>query len=307
MENATAMMEALFNAALVIMIVATMFSAGLSTTLSALGKVFKNVWLLVLTLIVAFVLRPLVGWGLAEIFALATPIYISMLLMAACPGAPLGAKFVMTAKGDLTTGASLQVLMAAIGSITFPIVANFMIGTAGLGDDISLPVADLIKTVAFLQLVPFVAGVCVRHWTPDTAMKWNPPVTQVSTYSLMIVIVLALLGSWQIILGLFGSWALVAMALFVIIMVALGYFLSRGDKSTRKATAMIEPGSNAGPVFAAIAIGFNNDPEILGVTTALVFVQIVVGTIIASWFGKGEEGESAETPAEGEPAEAAPA
>ena len=50
MENAAAVMEALFNAALVIMIVATMFSAGLSTTLSALGKVFKNVWLLVLTL-----------------------------------------------------------------------------------------------------------------------------------------------------------------------------------------------------------------------------------------------------------------
>ena len=213
----------------------------------------------------------------------------------------------MTAKGDLTTGASLQVLMAAIGSITFPIVANFMIGTAGLGDDISLPVWDLIKTVAFLQLVPFVAGVCVRHWTPDTASKWNPPVSQVSTYALMVVIVLALLGSWRTILGLFGSWGLVAQALFVIIMIALGYFLSRGGRSTRKATAMIEPGSNAGPVFAAIAIGFNNDPEILGATTALVFVQIIVGTVVASWFGKDEEGESAETPAERELAEEAPA
>ena len=84
METVQALMGALFNAALVIMIVATMFSAGLSTTLSALGKVFKNVWLLVLTLIVAFALRPLVGWGLAAVFALATPIYISMLLLAAC-------------------------------------------------------------------------------------------------------------------------------------------------------------------------------------------------------------------------------
>jgi BASS family bile acid:Na+ symporter len=173
METVQALMEALFNAGLVILIVATMFSSGLTTTLSALGKVFRNIWLLLLVLIVALVIRPLVGWWLAEVFALATPAYIAMLLL------------------------------AAIGSITFPLVTNFMITGAGSGEDISLPVADLIKTVAFLQLVPFVGGICVRHWMPETAKEWNPPVVKVSGYALMIVIVLALLGSWRTILGLF--------------------------------------------------------------------------------------------------------
>ena len=73
METVQALMEALFNAGLVILIVATIFSAGLTTKLSALGKVFRNIWLLLLVLIVALVIRPLVGWGLAEVFALATP------------------------------------------------------------------------------------------------------------------------------------------------------------------------------------------------------------------------------------------
>jgi BASS family bile acid:Na+ symporter len=302
--DVAALMGALFNASLTIMIVATMFVAGLTTTLAALGGVFKNVWLLLLVLITALVIRPLVGWGLAEVFALGTASYIVMLLLAACPGAPLGAKFVMTAKGDLTTGASLQVLLAAIGSITFPLVANFMITNAGLGEDISLPVADLIIAVAVLQLVPFVVGIGVRHWTPDTAAKWKPPVSQLSNVTLLIVIVLALLGSWETILGLFGDFALLAQALFVIIMIALGWFLATGGKSTRKATALIEPGSNAGPVFAAIAIGFNNDPEILGIATALIFVQIVLGTVIASYLGKGD-GEEEGAPAEADaPAEA---
>jgi len=167
----------------------------------------------------------------------------------------------VSAKGDLTTAASLQVVLAAIGSITFPLTANFMIGSAGLGEDFSLPVADLIMAVAILQLVPFVVGILVRHWTADTAAKWRPPTQQVANYTLLIVIVLALLGSWRTILGLFGDFALLAQALFVIIMIALGWFLSKGDRSVRKATALIEPGSNAGPVFAAIAIAFNNDPE----------------------------------------------
>ena len=291
MENAAALMGALFNASLTIMIVATMFAAGLATTTSALGKVFRNVSLLILVLITALVLRPLVGWGLAAVFSLGTASYIVTLLLAACPGAPLGAKFIMSAKGDLTTGASLQVVLAAIGSITFPLTANFMIGGAGLGEDFSLPVADLIIAVAILQLVPFAVGIAVRHWTPDTAGNWRPPTQQVANYTLMIVIVLALLGSWQTILSMFGDFALLVQALFVVIVIALGWFLSKGDNPTRKATALIEPGSNAGPVFAAVAIGFNNDPEILGITTALIFVQIVLGTVIASYMGKGDGGE----------------
>ena len=306
--DVAALMGALFNASLTIMIVATMFAAGLATTTKALGSVFKNIWLVVLVLLTALVLRPLVGWGLAALFSLGTASFIVMLLLAACPGAPLGVRFAMSAKGDLTVAASMQVLLAVIGSFTFPLVANFMIGTAGLGEDISLPVAALIRTIVFLQLTPFLVGMAVRHWTADTAASWRPTTQKIANITLLIVIVLALLGSWQTILGLFGDFALLAQALFVVIMIALGYFISKGGKAVRKATAMIEPGSNAGPVFAAIAIAFKNDPEILGIATALIFVQIIVGTLIGSYFGKGDgEGEEG-VPAEAEaPAEASAA
>jgi len=310
METVQALMGGLFNASLVIMIVATMFAAGLITTTNALGSVFKNVWLLVLVLVTALVLRPLVGWGLAALFGLGTASYIVMLLLAACPGAPLGVKFVMSAKGDLTTAAALQVLLAVIGTFTFAPTANFMIGTAGLGDDFSLPVVDLIITVAVLQIIPFVVGMGVRHWTADTATQWRPWVQQVANITLLIVIALALLGSFRIILDMFGDFAILAQTLFVVIVIVLGYFLSKGGKPVRKATAMIEPGSNSGPVFAAIAIAFGNDPQILGVAVALIFVQIVVGALVGSYLGKGdgeEEGEPVEGEAAEAPAEAAPA
>ena len=110
---------------------------------------------------------------------------------------------------------------------------------------------------------------------------------------------LALLGSWRIILDMFGDLTILAQAVFIVIMVVLGYFISKGDSSIRKGTGLLEIGSNSGPVFAAIAIAFNNDPEILGITTVLVFVQIVVGTLISAYMGKGdgEEGAPAEAPA----------
>jgi len=295
------LMGALFNAALVIMIVATMFAAGLATTTTALGSVFRNWVLVILVLITAFVLRPLVGYGVTMIFPLGVAASIVMILLASVPGAPLGVKFAMTAKADLTTAASLQVLLAVIGSFTFAPTANFLIGAADLGAEFSLPVAELIRTVVVLQIVPFVVGMAVRHWTADTAAGLRPPTQQIANYTLLIVIVLALLGSWRIILDMFGDMTILAHTLFVVIMVVLGYFISRGDSSIRKGTGVLEIGSNAGPTFAAIAIAFNNDPAILGTATVLVFVQIVAGTLIASWLGKGDgegEGEPAEAPAE---------
>jgi predicted Na+-dependent transporter len=69
METAEALMGMLFNVSLVIMIAATMFAAGLQTTLASLAGVFKNVWLVVLVLVAAFIIRPFVGWGTAAILA----------------------------------------------------------------------------------------------------------------------------------------------------------------------------------------------------------------------------------------------
>lgn len=302
METAVALMGLIFNASLVIMIAATMFTAGLSTTLSALGGVFKNVWLVVLVLVAAFLIRPLVGWGTAALLSLAGPAYVAMLLLASCPGAPFGAKLVMTARGDVITGAALQVVMAAIGSVTFPITANWLISAAGVGGDFSLPVWDLIKTVAALQLIPFVVGICVRHWSPETAKKWRPTATQVSTFTFIIVLALALLGSWRTLIALIGSLSILAGLIFAVLMLVLGYFVAAGGKETRSTVSLLQPISNAGPVFAAVAIAFNNDPEILGTATGVLLVQIIVGTIVASYFAKGQPAPAV-TAAEGQATE----
>ncbi len=288
METAQALLGLIFNASLVIMIVGTMFSAGLSTTFSALMGVFKKIGLVLIVLVVAFLLRPLVGWGAAALLGLATPAFIAMLLLAASPGAPFGAKLIMTARGDLVTGATLQVVMAAIGSITFPLTANWLITTAGLGADISLPVLDLVKTVAVLQLVPFVIGMFVRNWSPETAKEWNPTVGRIASLTFMIVLVLALLGSWRTLIDLIGSLTILAAAIFSVVVLVIGYFMAVGNKETRSTVALLEPISNAGPVFAAIAIAFDNDPAILGAATGIIIIQIIVGLFVASYIAKGK-------------------
>jgi len=276
----------LFNIILVVFIVATMLSAGFNTTFEQIRHVFKSWQLVLMVAFVAFVVRPLVGWGTAELFTLATPAFIAMVLLWSCPGAPFGSKLVMTANANIQTGAVLQVSMAAIGSITFAPTANAIISAADLGEAVSLPVADLIKTVAFLQLVPFAIGLLTRHWTEERALEWDVTAAKASSITFMGVFAGALLGSWETIIGLIGSKTLLAAIVASAVMILVGLLVSSGDKLTKQAAALIEPCSNSGPAFAAIAIAFDNDPDILGAVAAILFLQIVVGMVSATYWGK---------------------
>jgi BASS family bile acid:Na+ symporter len=285
---------ALFNIALVVMIVATMVSAGFTTTFANLGSVLSRVGLVVLVLVTGLLIRPLVGWATAELFSLSEPAYIAMILLAVVPGAPLGVKFVMGAKGDVTTGATFQVLLAVVASFTFAPTANFILETASVGEAVSLPVGDLLMTIVFLQVLPFVVGLLIRHWNEKGAIEWNVFAQKIVGPSFLAVVVLALLSSWRTIIDLIGDRVLVAGIVFTVVMIVIGYFVSVGGYRTRAATAMIQPGSNSGPTFAAVAIAFGNDPAILGAVTAIVFMQIVVAAPIGTWMGRDKEDPLAE-------------
>ncbi|WP_051062736.1 bile acid:sodium symporter family protein [Ilumatobacter nonamiensis] len=284
--------QAIFNTVLIVFIVTTMLSAGFNTTFEQIASLFSKVWLVVAVLVVGFVVRPLVGWGTAEVFSLATPAFIAMALLWACPGAPFGAKLVMTAKADIQSGAVLQVMLASIGSITFAPTANAIIAAADLGDDVSLPVADLIKTVAALQLIPFAVGILTRHWAEERALEWNRFALKTSSITFVFVLAGALLGSWETVIDLIGSKVIVAALVASIVMIAIGYFVSVGESPTKQAAALVQPCTNSGPAFAAAAIAFDNDPEILGAITAILLFQIVAGLLTAVYFSKQNDDES---------------
>jgi BASS family bile acid:Na+ symporter len=215
-------------------------------------------------------------------------------LLAVVPGAPLGVKFVMGAKGDVTTGATFQVLLAVVASFTFAPTANFILEAASVGDAVSLPVWDLLKTIVFLQVLPFAVGLLIRHWNEKSALEWNGFAGKIIGPSFLAVVVLALLSSWRMIIDLLGSRTLVAGVVFTVVMIVIGYFVSVGGYRTRAATSMIMPGSNAGPAFAAVAIAFGNDPAILGAVTAILFMQIIVSPVIGTWMGRNQEDPLAE-------------
>src|SRR6266542_4015201 len=273
-----AALHLLFNAVTVIFIAATMFAAGLGSTLAALRAAFTNVSLLLLVLLANLVVVPLLGWGLAALFHLTTAPFIALILTASSPGGPFGAKLGMVQHGDITTGAAMQVLLAAVGSITFGITAN-------VGGGIALDVGALVRTVAVLQLVPFAIGLLLRHYTTDTAVAWHPATVKVSNVTFLIVLAGMLLGNWSDVVALLGSRALLAGFLFSALGFGFGTLLATGSPARRTTMGAVTAVRDAGPALAAIGIAFDNQPAILGALAAVLLSGLCAAIPIAAALG----------------------
>ncbi len=280
-----AALHLLFNAVTVIFIAATMFAAGLGSTLAALRAAFTNVSLLLLVLLANLVVVPLLGWGLAALFHLTTAPFIALILTASSPGGPFGAKLGMVQHGDITTGAAMQVLLAAVGSITFGITANSLLTAADVGGGISLDVGALVRTVAVLQLVPFAIGLLLRHYTTDTAVAWHPATVKVSNVTFLIVLAGMLLGNWSDVVALLGSRALLAGFLFSALGFGFGTLLATGSPARRTTMGAVTAVRNAGPALAAIGIAFDNQPAILGALAAVLLSGLCAAIPIAAALG----------------------
>ena len=278
-----AMLVAIFDIVLGVFIVTTMLVAGLGASLRVMGQTFRDVRFVALVLFVNLILVPVLGWGLAALFALAAPAYVALILFASSPGAPFGTKLALMQRGDFATGASMQILLALLGSVTFAITASVILSAAHVGGNISVPVADLVKTIAALQVAPFMFGLAVRARAPRLAHRSRPTVLAISNACFVVILADALLVSWHDVLGTLRSTAFPAMLLFGVGAMLVGGLLVSGSRVTRTTTAMLAPMRSAGPVYAAIAIGFADNPAILGAASSMV-VLLLGATLPVAWY-----------------------
>ncbi|MER6978203.1 bile acid:sodium symporter family protein [Streptomyces carpinensis] len=270
------------NAVTVIFIAATMFAAGLGATVSALRGVFANVPLLLLALTANMVVVPLLGWGIGALFSLPSASFIALILVAASPGGPFGAKLAMVQTGDVVGGAAMQVLLASVGSITFAPTVNGLLTAADVGTSVSLDVGALVRTVALLQLVPFAIGLLIRRYAEPTAGSWHRPAAAVSNVTFLIVLAGMLLGNWRGLVALLGSLSLLAGFLLSAIAFAVGTLLATGSPVRRTTMGGVASVRNAGPALAAIGIAFDNQPAILGALAAILLSGLAAALPIAT-------------------------
>jgi len=265
--------------ALNLFVITSMLAMGMSLTVKQILEPLRNVRLVVLVLVGNFVLVPALAWLLTVVLPMGQAQTTAIILVGACAGAPFLPKLAQMSKGNLALSVGLMVLLMIVTIFYAPLVLPLLLPGA------QVDALAIAQSLILLMLLPLGIGLLVRWRYAETAGGWQPHLSQASTYSLLVLIVAALVLQFRNIIGAIGSWLILGTLLLVVGAYLIGYLLSFGsDAAGRKVAAL---GTAQRNLAAALLVGASfGDPAILVMTLVACLVLMAPLLVTAGELGK---------------------
>lgn len=204
-----------------------MVGLGLNLTVQDILRIFIMPKAVVTGLIGQLILLPALAFALALSLNLSPIIAIGLIILAACPGGVTSNAYVFASRGDIALSVTLTSIASLFTVFTMPFLTWLALTTfSEAGTMITIPVSDMMISLARLTVLPIVIGMTVRYWRPDFADRIREPVRRLAFILLMVVIIGNTWFSIDTILRYFVQAGLMAIVLNLSCML-MGYGLAR--------------------------------------------------------------------------------
>src|SRR5262245_46308994 len=149
----------LVNLLTVVGLISIMLSMGFRVTIHEVTASIQKPRQVVTGLVVNFLLVPATTIGLLYLFAADPLVSAGFLILAVCPGAPVGPPFVAVAKGDVPYATGLMVLLAVLSAILSPFLVGVLLPRLiSAGDDLRIDYFAIVRTLLVSQMLPLAVG-----------------------------------------------------------------------------------------------------------------------------------------------------
>jgi BASS family bile acid:Na+ symporter len=272
-----------------VFVVSSMLAMGLSLTVPAIIAPLKNLRLVILALVINFIAVPFVAWAIQAVMDLDQDIYTGLLLLATAAGAPFLPKLAQVAKGNAAFSVGLMVLLMVVTIIYMPIVLPLFLS------GVEINPWDIAKSLIVLMLLPLGIGLIMKSRWPATAKELQGLMSSASSFAILLLLVGAIILQWSAIVSLIGTGGLVAILIFLLVSLALGYFAGGSDPATRSVMGL---GTAQRNVSAALVVGaqnFSDSPNVLVTVIVGALIGLVLLMPIGAELGKRMSGKSVES------------
>ncbi len=271
-------------------IVSSMLSMGFSLTVPQIIAPLKNLRLVLLALALNFVAVPLVVWAIQAVMDLDQDIYTGLVLMGTAAGAPFLPKLAQAAKGNAAFSVGLMVLLMVVTVVYMPLVLPLLLS------GVSINAWDIAKSLIFLMLLPLAIALFVKARWAEIADGLHPLMAQASSIGIVILIVGGVILQWSNIVSLIGTGGLIAIVIFLLVALVLGYFPGGSDAGTRSVMGLGTAQRNLSAAMVVAAQNFSDKPNVLLTVIVAGIIGLVLLMPIAGELGKrmSSSGSSAE-------------
>ena len=276
------------NVILPLAIAIIMITLGMTLTVADFKRIVTYPKPVFIGLVCQMVLLPLLGFGVAAIFALPAIYAISLILLAVSPDGATSNLIIHAGDGDRALGITLTAITNMLAWLTIPFglgIAYSVYGTGAL--DIDFPVADTMLQVAVITLIPTLVGMGIRQWKPEFAENSKRWSKTFATAFLFLVILALVIQNWDVIVRDGPRFAPAFLVLNIASLI-VGYFVSRfaGINYVQAMTIAIETGLQNSTVSITVAITLLNNNEMAVIPGLYAIWMYVTGFALAFWMAR---------------------
>ena len=266
------LMDLLNKAATVAMlsfVVSSMLAMGSGLTIWQIIDPLRNIRLVLLALLANFVLMPLGALALAKLLWLDDPFAVGLLVLGCAAGAPFLPKLAELAKGNLAFSVGAMVLLMIVTVGYLPVVMPLLL------PGVTVDPWKIARSLVLLMLLPLAAGLALKAYYEDMAVRAKPVLDWISNASLILLMLLISAANIDKVLDVFGTRGILAGLLFIALGFVIGWLLGGPGNDTRRVLALGTAQRNIAAALVVASQSFS-DPKVV----VMVIVVAIVGLII---------------------------
>lgn len=226
-----------------------MFAMGITLTPADFRRVARRPAPVAAGIGLHYLIMPLAAWGLAKAFGMPPQLAVGMVLVGSVASGTASTVMVYLAGGDVALSVTISAVSTLVGVIATPLLVRLYVAAG-----ISVPVLDMLASIAKIVLVPVALGVAVNRLAPHRIRRIEPALPLVSMAAIILIIA-AVVSATAPSLATAGPLVLAAVILHNAIGLAGGYFggkLLGFDESVCR-TLALETGMQNSGLAAALA------------------------------------------------------
>ena len=264
----TEILETLATLSVLVFVISSMLSMGLSLTMKQIIDPLRDVRLVVLALVANFILVPIVAYALTLLLPLIEAITIGLILLSTAAGAPFLPKLVEVAKGNIAFSVGLMVLLMVVTIVYLPLVLPLLLS------GVQVNPWDIAQSLIVMMLIPLAIGLFIRARYEEAAAKIQPTFAMAANIGILVLAVLGLVLNFSSMIALVGSLGILAAVIFLALALVISYLLGGGDSGIKSVMGL---GAAQRNISAALVVAAQNfDSEVI----TYLMVVAIIGFII---------------------------
>ncbi len=256
-------LQIIFKISVLVFVVGSMVAMGLGLTVKQIIEPLKDIKLVVLSLIANFILVPLFVYGITMVLPLSEGYETGLILLSIAAGAPFLPKLADIAKSNVPFSIGLMLLLMVVTIFYLPLVLPYLLKGAEVSS------WEIAKSLIITMLTPLIIALLIRAYAEKIAKVLKNIFEKLTNIALLTLTVSLVVLNATHLISMVGI-PLVAILVFLVGAMVIGYFLSGKDKATKVVSSL---GTGQRNISAAVLVATQNfkDPE---VTIMLVAVAI---------------------------------